>query len=218
MLVAAARPLVDQAAAGPRPAPRRAQAHGDRTVLNVLLPSLAAPELGSCGSSGRAWWPRAAQHSQGGPRPVKYRPRLQLLELAASKAADFTGFDHPGDVTAQGLPAALAVDVRDVPGARGAAAAAARGGLAVADDQPRRGVRLHLPPPTRIVHTWYRLCSAPPARAVRPPARAYSTRVGSRCTPEPDHACPARLLPIYSWTICSVSARQASLQSSSADA
>ena len=31
----------------------------------VRVPPLAAPELGSCTSSGRAWWPRAARHSQG---------------------------------------------------------------------------------------------------------------------------------------------------------
>ena len=31
----------------------------------VQVPALPVPQLGSCTSSGRAWWPRAAQHSQG---------------------------------------------------------------------------------------------------------------------------------------------------------
>ena len=48
-------------------------------------------QLGSCTSSGRAWLPRAAQHSQGGPWPLGSRPPPQLLELA-SKVADPTAF------------------------------------------------------------------------------------------------------------------------------
>ena len=58
---------------------------------------MAAPQLGSCASSGRAWWPRAARHSQGGPRPLGSQPRPQLLERAASKAADFTAFDYQAE-------------------------------------------------------------------------------------------------------------------------
>ena len=60
------------------------------------MPSLAAPRLGSCTPSGRARRPRAARHSQGGPQPLGSQPRPQLLELAASKDAHFTAFDHSG--------------------------------------------------------------------------------------------------------------------------
>ena len=40
------------------------------SVLNVVfvLPPSAVPQLGSCTSSGRVCWPRAARHSQGGPQ------------------------------------------------------------------------------------------------------------------------------------------------------
>ena len=34
------------------------------------VPLLAVPQLGSCASSGRAWWPLAARRSQGAARPV----------------------------------------------------------------------------------------------------------------------------------------------------
>jgi len=51
---------------------------------------MAASQLGSCASSGCAWWPRAARHARGGPRPLGPRPRPQLLELATSKVADST--------------------------------------------------------------------------------------------------------------------------------
>ena len=58
--------------------------------------SLAVPQLGSCSSSGRAWWPRTARHSRGGPRPLGSQPLPQLLKLAASKVAHFTAFVYPG--------------------------------------------------------------------------------------------------------------------------
>ena len=45
---------------------------------------LAVAQLGSCG---RSWWPRAARHSQGGPRPLGPQPWPRVLELAASKVA-----------------------------------------------------------------------------------------------------------------------------------
>ena len=61
-------------------------------MVKVSLPPLAvsAPQLGSRTSSGRACWPRAARHSQGGPRPVGPHPQPQVLELATSKFAHFT--------------------------------------------------------------------------------------------------------------------------------
>ena len=58
--------------------------------------ALAVPQLGSCTPSGRAWWPRAARHSRGGPRPLGSQPPPQLLALAASKVAYSTAFNHPG--------------------------------------------------------------------------------------------------------------------------
>ena len=35
---------------------------------------LAVPQLGSCTSSGRACWPRAAMHSRGGTQPLRSQP------------------------------------------------------------------------------------------------------------------------------------------------
>ena len=61
------------------------------------------PEVGSCASSGRAsrlWaalggsW--AAQHSQREAGPLTAQPPPRVLELATSKAADFTAFDPLG--------------------------------------------------------------------------------------------------------------------------
>ena len=62
----------------------------------VKVPPLAVPQLGSCASSGRAWrlWP--ARRSQGEAQPLGVSPLLRVLERAASKAADFPAFDHPG--------------------------------------------------------------------------------------------------------------------------
>ena len=66
------------------------------SMLKALLPLFALPQPGSCSnaSSGHAWWPRAARHSRGGPRPVGSPPRPPLLERAASKVARFTGLDR----------------------------------------------------------------------------------------------------------------------------
>ena len=84
------------------------------SIVEVLLPPLAAPparplrllrapwqrpQLAPCASSGRVWWPRAARHSQGGPRPLGSQPPPQLLERAASKVADSAAFDHAGKTT-----------------------------------------------------------------------------------------------------------------------
>ena len=64
------------------------------SVLKVALwqwPSSApVPPQGAPGG------PRAARHSQGGPRPLGPQPRPQLLELAAPKAADFAAFVRVG--------------------------------------------------------------------------------------------------------------------------
>eukprot|EP00964_Phaeocystis_antarctica_P027959 scaffold15763_cov50-Phaeocystis_antarctica.AAC.1 len=52
-----------------------------------------------CASSGRAWQLWAAQHSQEEAGPLGAQPLSGVLELAASKAADFTAFDHAGRVS-----------------------------------------------------------------------------------------------------------------------
>ena len=57
---------------------------------------LAAPPLGSCASSGRAWRLWAARHFQEEAESLGAQPLPQVLELAASKVADFTAFDHAG--------------------------------------------------------------------------------------------------------------------------
>ena len=66
--------------------------HGQSSPLAVL-------QLGSCASAGRAWWPWAAQHSQGETQPLGAQLLPRLLGLAATKAADVTTFDHPGSST-----------------------------------------------------------------------------------------------------------------------
>ena len=58
----------------------------------VKVAPLAAPQHDYCTPSGRARWPRAARHSQCGPRPVGAQPRPLVLERAASKVAGFTSF------------------------------------------------------------------------------------------------------------------------------
>ena len=54
------------------------------------------PQLGSRASSGRAWQLQAARHSQEEAGPLGAQPLPLVLELVASKAADFTAFDHAG--------------------------------------------------------------------------------------------------------------------------
>ena len=63
-------------------------------------PSAAAPEVGSCASSGRAWQLRQARHSQAEAGPLGSRPLPRVLELAASKAAELAAFD-PLEVASQ---------------------------------------------------------------------------------------------------------------------
>ena len=60
------------------------------------MPLFAAPQLGSCASSGRTWRLWAARHSQEEAGPLGAQPLPLLLERAASKAADVTAFDHAG--------------------------------------------------------------------------------------------------------------------------
>ena len=71
----------------------------------VKYARLVAPELGSCGSSDRAWWLWAARHSQGrGVRPLGAQPLPRvLLELARASRLqtrvadkDSAAFDHIG--------------------------------------------------------------------------------------------------------------------------
>ena len=52
---------------------------------------LAAPQLGACASSGRAWRLRAAWRSQEEAGPLGSQPLPQNFELAASKAAHLPG-------------------------------------------------------------------------------------------------------------------------------
>ena len=59
-------------------------------MVEVLkVPALAAPQLGSCASSGRAWRLWAARHSQEEAGPLGAQPLPRLPEPAASKAAHF---------------------------------------------------------------------------------------------------------------------------------
>ena len=53
---------------------------------------MAAPQLGSCASPGRAWRLWAARHSQEEAGPLGAQP----LQLAAFKAADAPAVDHSG--------------------------------------------------------------------------------------------------------------------------
>ena len=69
----------------------------------VKYARLVAPELGSCGSSDRAWWLWAARHSQGrGVRPLGAQPLPRvLLELARASRLQSCrfrclSFDHIG--------------------------------------------------------------------------------------------------------------------------
>ena len=59
---------------------------------HLVITSLAAPQLGSCTFSGRAWRLWAARHSQSGSQLLGAQPRPQVLERAASKVADSTAF------------------------------------------------------------------------------------------------------------------------------
>ena len=54
----------------------------------VKVTPLAAPQLGSCGSSGRAWRLWAVQHSQSGVQPLGGQPPSRVLKRVASKIAD----------------------------------------------------------------------------------------------------------------------------------
>ena len=58
------------------------------TESTAKVPPLAAPQLGSCASSGRAWRLWAARHSQEEASPPGAQPLPRVLELAACKAAD----------------------------------------------------------------------------------------------------------------------------------
>ena len=64
----------------------------------VKVRPLAVPQLGSCASSRRALRLQAARHSQEEASPLWAQPMPRVLELAASKAADSTAFEHPGAV------------------------------------------------------------------------------------------------------------------------
>eukprot|EP00964_Phaeocystis_antarctica_P134174 scaffold98401_cov21-Phaeocystis_antarctica.AAC.1 len=87
------------------------QQHGQSASLEV-------PQLGSCASSGRAWRLWAARHSQEEAEPLGAQPLPRVLERAASKAIDFTAFDHAGAAAARAAAAGTAA-------AAAAAAAAA---------------------------------------------------------------------------------------------
>ena len=59
-------------------------------------PSWAVPQLGCCGSSGRAWRLWLSRHSEGEAGPLGAPPVPQALELAASKVTDSTASDVTG--------------------------------------------------------------------------------------------------------------------------
>ena len=70
----------------------------------VKVPPLAAPQLGSCAASGHAWRLWAARHSQKEVGTLRAQPLPRVLELAASKAADFkAAFDPSGKEVAKTL-------------------------------------------------------------------------------------------------------------------
>ena len=60
------------------------------------------PQLGFRASSGLAWQLWLARRSQKEAVPLDAQPVPRVLELAASKAADFTAFDHVGLALRQG--------------------------------------------------------------------------------------------------------------------
>ena len=70
-------------------------------MVTLAVPTLAVLQLGPCASCRAAL---GSVYSQGG-RPAQWAPSHlpRVLELAASKAADFTAFDHVGGV--QQVPA-----------------------------------------------------------------------------------------------------------------
>ena len=55
---------------------------------------LAVPQCGSCASSVRAWRLWTARHSWEEVAPLSAPPLLLGLELATSKVADSTAFEH----------------------------------------------------------------------------------------------------------------------------
>ena len=108
-------------------------------------------QLCSCASSGRAWRLWAARHSQEEAVPLDSQPLPRVLERAASKAADLTGFDHAGTSVsfykyAMALPAMLPATIAyvylgaSVADAARSGADAARGG----DDGGETAVRIAL--------------------------------------------------------------------------
>ena len=59
------------------------------------VPTLAAPERGSCGSSGRTWRLWAARHSQGRGQATGHPATASgVIERTASPVADSLAFDH----------------------------------------------------------------------------------------------------------------------------
>ena len=62
------------------------------SVLEVLqhgqTAPLAVPQLGSCTSSGRAWWPRAARRSQGAPPRLKSPISLRFCSVQVLRAVE----------------------------------------------------------------------------------------------------------------------------------
>ena len=98
--LAARRALALEEAAAARQVRQGAEARAATAVQRGQKAPWAAPQLGSCASSGRTWRLWAARHSQGEARPLGPQQLPRMLELAASKTADFTAFDHSGGVGA----------------------------------------------------------------------------------------------------------------------
>eukprot|EP00964_Phaeocystis_antarctica_P096462 scaffold62734_cov36-Phaeocystis_antarctica.AAC.1 len=79
----------------------RARVHVELVCTLALLlinnnNGLKVCQHGQTAPLGRAWQLWAAQHSQGEAQPLGAQPPPWVLELAASKAADFTAFEHSG--------------------------------------------------------------------------------------------------------------------------
>ena len=95
------RPVLQQLAEALQHVHSQGFGHFDLKLENAVAQHgqsvpLAVPQLGSCASSGRTWRLWAAQHSDAEAVPLGAQPLPRVLELAASKAADSTAFDHVG--------------------------------------------------------------------------------------------------------------------------
>ena len=78
----------------PNQAAQRERVRAARVSRHAQSVPWAVPQLGSCAFSKRAWRLWAALDSQKEAGPLGAQPSPRVLELAASKAANSTAFDH----------------------------------------------------------------------------------------------------------------------------